>query len=172
MLTENDIKEELSYAYVHAVASLAGFSCENVRKDRDSIDLHVCARGRLHPESRLMSPQIAIQVKASVLEPVPDAAFDFRLTLKNYDDLRQITMIPRLLVVFAMPSSSDDWHSLSEEALVLRKCAYWRSLRGAPASLNEKYQVIRVSREKVLTVDALRGLMVRASRDEEIDHDG
>jgi len=171
MLTENDVKEELSYAYVHAVASLAQFSCENVRKDRDSIDMQICARGRLHPESTLMSPQLGAQVKASVIEPVPDGSFDFRLTLKNYNDLRQRSMIPRILIVFAMPADPGEWHALSEEALLLRKCAYWCSLLGAPDSQNDKYQVIQISRSNVLTARALRELMVRASREEEISHE-
>lgn len=83
MLSENDIKEELSYAYVHTIATRAEFSCEIVRKDRDSIDLHIRARGRLHPESTLMSPQLGVQLKASVIEPLPAGAFDFRLKRKN-----------------------------------------------------------------------------------------
>jgi hypothetical protein len=70
-LTENDVKEEPSYAYVHAVASRAGYACETVRKDRDSIDLHICARGRLHPESTRLSPHLGVQIKASVIDPVP-----------------------------------------------------------------------------------------------------
>ncbi len=37
MLTANDIKEELSLAYVRAVASRAGFSVEERRKDRGDL---------------------------------------------------------------------------------------------------------------------------------------
>ena len=125
MLSENDIKEELSYAYVHAVAARAGFSCELIRKDRDSVDLHVCARGQLDPESSVSSPAIALQVKASVIDPLPDGSFDFRLTMKNYDDLRRRSLVPRILVVLAMPSDPADWLRLSEDELVLKRCAYY-----------------------------------------------
>lgn len=170
MLTENDVKEELSYAYVHAVASRAGFSCEIVRKDRDSIDLHLCARGRLHPGSILMSPQLDVQVKATVIDPLPDEAFPFRLSRKNYDELRQRSMIPRILVVFTMPADPAEWLKLSEEALLLRRCAYWCSLLGAPESPNEAYRTMRIDRRRLFTADALRDLMVRASREETIAH--
>jgi len=170
MLSENDVKEELSYAYVHAVASRAQLSCEIVRKDRDSIDLHICARGRLHPQSTVMSPYLAVQVKASVIDPVPEGAFDFRLTRKNYDELRQRSMVPRILVVFTMPVDPVGWLELSEEALLLRRCAYWCSLLGAPDSENERYQKINVFRKNVFTAEALHGLMVRASREEDIAH--
>ncbi|MFT3775876.1 MAG: DUF4365 domain-containing protein [Minicystis sp.] len=170
MLTENDIKEELSYAYIHAIASRAELTCEIVRKDRDSIDLHIRARGRLHPESTLMSPQLAVQLKASVIDPLPDGAFDFRLTRKNYDDLRQRSMVPRVLVVFAMPRDPARWLSLSEDELVLRRCAYWCSLFGLPDSPNEKYQEVRLDRKNAFTGEVLRDLMLKASREEEISH--
>ena len=171
MLTQNDIKEELSYAYVHAIASRAELACEVVRKDRDSIDLYLRARGRLHPKSTLMSPEIAVQLKASVIDPLPGGSFDFRLTRKNYDDLRLRALVPRILVVFVMPRDPATWVAMSEEELVLRRCAYWCSLLGLPASQNEKYQQVRIDRKSIFTGEALHHLMVKASREEEINHD-
>jgi Domain of unknown function (DUF4365) len=170
MLNENDIKEELSLAYIHAVAARAGFSCESVRKDRDSVDVHVCARGRLHPESSVTSPMLAVQAKARVIDPIPDGAFDFRLSLKNYDDLRRHSLVPRLLVVFVLPQDPAMWLTMSESELVLKRCAYFCPLLGAPASPHEKYEIVRVSRDRVLTGEALRDLMVKVSREEEITH--
>jgi hypothetical protein len=170
MLTENDIKEELSYAYVHAIASRAELACQVVRKDRDSIDLHIRARGRLHPESTVMSPELAVQLKASVIDPLPDGAFDFRLTRKNYDDLRLRSMVPRILVLFVMPRDPATWVAMSEEELVLRRCAYWRSLCGLPDSQNEKYQEVRIDRKNVFSGEALHHLLMKASREEEITH--
>jgi hypothetical protein len=168
MLTENDIKEELSYAYVHAVAARAGFSCELVRKDRDSIDMHVHARGRLDPTSTVASPAIAIQAKASVIDPVPGDVFDFRLKLKNYDDLRRRCLIPRILVVLVLPRDPATWLAMSADELVLRRCAFWRSLLGEPDSTHEKYQEVRISRARPFTGEALRGLMLSVSRQEDI----
>jgi hypothetical protein len=170
MLSDNDVKEELSYAYVHAIASRAGLSCEVVRKDRDSIDLHVRARGRLHATSTLTSPQLAVQLKASVIDPLPDGAFDFRLTRKNYDELRERSMVPRILVVFAMPRDPATWLSMSEGELVLRRCAYWCSLVGLPDSRHDKYQEVRIDRGSVFGGEALGALMLKASREEEIIH--
>lgn len=166
MLTENDIKEELSYAYVHAIAARAGFSCEMVRKDRDSVDLHICARGRLHADSRVESPALAVQVKATVIEPLPERAFEIRLGLKNYDDLRKRSLIPRILVVLTLPADPASWLDLSEERLLLRRCAYYRSLFGAPESANEKYQMVHVPRDNVFTGQALRELLVGVSQQE------
>jgi hypothetical protein len=171
MLNENDIKEELSLAYIHAVAARAGFSCEHVRKDRDSVDLHVCARGQLDPESIVASPVMAVQAKAGVIDPLPAGSFDFRLKRKNYDDLRKRSLIPRILVVFALPRDPAAWLALPEAELVLKRCAYWRALLNAPDPENEQYQVVRISRTNVFTGEALRELMVKTSRQQEITHD-
>ena len=65
MLWPNDIKEELSLAYVHAVATRAGFSVEWIKKDRDSIDLKIMARGRLDDNATLYSPELSVQLKAT-----------------------------------------------------------------------------------------------------------
>jgi len=48
VLTRNDIMEELRLVYVRAVASRAGFPVEEIRRDRDSVDLHIHARGAPH----------------------------------------------------------------------------------------------------------------------------
>jgi hypothetical protein len=35
-------------------------------------------------------------------------------------------------VLFILPKNSNEWLKLDEESLILQKCAYWVSLRGAP----------------------------------------
>lgn len=103
MLSENDIKEELSYAYVHAVAARASFACERISKDRDSIDVTIRAKGRLHEESIFLSPSIDLQLKATSIGEFQDDHLIHDLPIKNYDDLRQHSAAPRLLIVLALP---------------------------------------------------------------------
>ena len=104
-MTENDIKEELSYAYVHAVASRAGFACDRPKLDRDSVDIEIRAHGRVADDSILYSPILEIQAKATCLDLQSDQAeFSFDLPIKNYDDLRAETLAPRS--GFPMPTSS------------------------------------------------------------------
>jgi hypothetical protein len=117
-----------------------------------------------------MSPQLGVQLKASVIEQGPNNTFDFRLSRKNYDDLRQRSMIPRILVVFAMPADPSAWLTLAEDALLLRRCAYWCPLLGAPDSENERYQTVCIDRRRIFCAEALQALMIRASREEAILH--
>ena len=66
MLTENHIKEQLSYAFVHAVASRAGFTCGPAHgPDMDSVDVHIAASGKLASDSLLNSPHLDLQLKAT-----------------------------------------------------------------------------------------------------------
>ena len=58
LLTENDIKENLSRTYVTALATMAGFTTAVPRNDRDSVDLIISAGGRAHPK-------LSLQLKAT-----------------------------------------------------------------------------------------------------------
>src|SRR5205823_3824610 len=104
-MDENEQKQQLSIAYLHAVASAAGFACQSPGVDDDSVDRTIVARGWVHKLSVLRSPKIDVQLKSIVREPLTAAerSFTFRLNQKNYDDLRHRSMVPRLLVVFLLP---------------------------------------------------------------------
>jgi hypothetical protein len=91
------------------------------------------------------------------------------LPIHQYNRLReQRVQNPRILVVMQLPADPAEWLHHSEEALVARECAYWVSLRGAPASDNEKEQTVYVPRAQRLSPDNLTALMTRLSRREVI----
>lgn len=169
MLGPNDVKEQLSVAYLHAVASRAGFSLEEVRKDRDSIDLKVCARGLLADNAVLTSPELAIQLKATTRAALDGDEIAFPLPKKNYNDLVAPSLVPRILVVFVMPEDEADWLTLTPESLTLRRCAYWLSLRGRPPTTNETSQTVHLSRARCLTHETLRELLRKVAREEALD---
>ena len=169
MLTTNDIKEELSIAYVRAVASRAGFAVEEIRRDRDSIDLKIYARGRLTPAATLMSPELAVQLKATVLAAPCGRSFSFPLPRKNYDDLIvEKTLVPRILVVFTMPRDATTWLRCSHGALTLKQCAYWASLRGLPPTTNKATKTVTLRRAQPFNPTALRGLLERVACQEDL----
>lgn len=168
MLSENDIKEELSYAYVHAVASYAGFSCEPIRKDRDSVDANVRAKGWLDESSKFASPALDLQLKATCEPTVVNGRIVFDLKMKNYDELRQRTQTPRLLVVLALPDARQEWLRFEPEQLIARRCCYWHSLIDEPDVENQSTRRIKIDQRQVFSPQALRRLLVKASRFEDI----
>ena len=171
MLSLNDIKEELSYAYVHAVASKEGFACERISKDRDSVDVTIRAKGRLSNESKLMSPTLDLQLKATAEPEIVDDRIVFDLNMKNYDELRVRAPSPRLLVVLALPAEQEEWLSVDAEQLVSRRCCYWYSLRGAEEIDNESTTRIKIPASQVFSPNRLREFMVAASLPEEIHNE-
>ncbi|MDB4948685.1 MAG: hypothetical protein JWM27_1334 [Gemmatimonadetes bacterium] len=105
------------------------------------------AKGRLDPSSTLLSPKIALQLKATAVADEPNPSLTYSLKIKNYDELRsEKFMVPRLLVVLVMPTNSSDWISSDDSSLITRRCAYWCNLRGLPESTNRTRQVVRIPR--------------------------
>jgi hypothetical protein len=99
MLTENGKKQEVSYIYLHALVTRLGFSLERTCVDMDSIDATICTKGKITgSKGMILSPKIDVQLKATEQkcagDPIP-----FRISKKNYDDLRQHSMVPRIMVV-------------------------------------------------------------------------
>ncbi|WP_168210326.1 DUF4365 domain-containing protein [Persicimonas caeni] len=170
-MSTNDIKEELSYAYVHAVASKTAFSCDRVSKDRDSIDVTIRAKGKLAEDSKVYSPVLDLQLKATSNATIREGQVVFDLKMKNYDELRERSQTPRLLVVLVLPANEDEWLEFGAEQLVARRCCYWYSLRGAEEVDNETSRRIEIPQVQVFSPEQLRALMVKASRYEEIGNE-
>lgn len=146
MLSMQNIESELSYAYLHAVASRCGIICESSGRHTDDagVDAVLRVHGRLAADSILTQFTVDVQLKASKLVPVEQGRrYSHSLKRKNYDELRSLaTGAPQLLVVLFLPPDADQWLSQTEECLIARRCAYWVSLRGAPSSANDKHQTV------------------------------
>lgn len=175
MLSLENIESELSYAYLHAVASQTGVSCTlgNRHDDAAGIDATLRVSGPpLHPESIFTDFFVDVQLKATRVEPRSTSThYSHDLSPKNYNELRSTNRaLPYILVVLFLPGDQNTWLEHSEECLLSRRCAYWVSLFGAPESTNAKKQVIYIPRQNLLSADGLRALLTRFSRMEAIPY--
>jgi uncharacterized protein DUF4365 len=168
MLTENDVKEELSVAYALAVSAYAGFSLELTRKDRDSVDVTVCASKLLCEGAAMQSPKLDIQLKAQSFKALADGPIPFDLKKKNYDDLIGRRTVPRILVVLVMPQDRGEWVSCTPESLVLRRSAYWMSLARMPPTTNTRSQRLYLPRNQEFNPRTLKRLLECVAREEEL----
>ncbi|MDE0432822.1 MAG: DUF4365 domain-containing protein [Bryobacterales bacterium] len=159
LLTETDQKEALSRVYVKALAARAGYSTSVPEPDRDSVDLRVQAGGPLRPA-------IDLQLKATTTFAEPRGGFlRFRLPIKNYRDLREVTQTPRLLVVLELPSDESRWMTVTHEDLILRRRAYWLSLqRDHEEVVSQKTVTVRIPEQNLLDVEVMRDLMERSRK--------
>jgi len=166
-LPENQIKEELSYGHLHTLAARAGFSCDRPKTDYQSLDALIGSEGRLCDDAILNQAHIGVQLKATSQEFPREGDIAYSLQIKNYNDLRVLTTIPRLLVLLVLPPDAKKWleHEM-EEHLITRKCAYYLNLFGYPEVSNEANRTVYIPRQNVLTVETLTTLMEQASRRE------
>jgi hypothetical protein len=101
-------------------------------------------------------------VKSITAPSGTEAEIRYPLKRKNYDELIPSDILaPRLLVLVVLPPDVTAWLSASPEAIVLRHCAYWTSLRGLPPTDNETRVTVGVPRANLFTSEALVGLMTR-----------
>ena len=166
MLTENHIKEGLSRAFILAVAHRAGLNCAFQAFDYglDGTFRDVKTVGSRRVESGF---SIDFQAKASENCMVDDTFVTYNLEAKSHKDLVDDTVgAPRILIVLALPEDETKWLEVSAEALVLRRSAFWMSLRGQPPTTNKNSQVVKIPRAQVFDVQAMNTMftLVRAGQ--------
>lgn len=150
-LSDAQRKERLSVSWLAAMASVAGLACDEPKSDTDSIDLTLSARGPLRPK-------LDVQMKATTNADIRDGDLSFRLSRKNYDDLRARRTVPLILVVVELPKQDSEWMDFRTEELLLRRRAWWASLRGAEEISTETRTVVVPRR---MDVNVLIDLMVQ-----------
>jgi hypothetical protein len=155
-LAGTDREEQLSLAYVHAVAAAACYVVAARNLDRDGIDIQIQAGGD-------MRPCLDIQIKATVnLGPAQNGVFRYPLKKRNYDLLLLEVMVPRILVVLELPKNEREWVNVTSEQLILRRCAWWTSLVGQPETKNKESVTVSIQNDRRFDVDGLQTLMERA----------
>jgi hypothetical protein len=173
----NNIKEQLSLAYLRTLAARNGFTFYEATRldDGDGLDVIVKVPGKLDSQSTVHSPQLDLQVKATTQKRFRKSQgedrFSYSLKVKNYNDLRLKNTVCRLLVVVVLPENLDRWVECNEEKLILRKCAYWCNLSGRESTTNSDSVTIEIPEANLLTPDSLRLLMHRISIEEDIGYE-
>lgn len=166
MLTTKTMEAELSIAYVHAVSAHSGFGMEVTRVDLDSVDVTINAKGPLTSSSTIFSPSVSIQLKASFdCDMSRPKIIPFDLKMKNYDDLRAPTLVPRILVLLSLPESQEQWVTHSVNDLILKNCAYWICLHGYPAVSNETKKRVEIPKANIFSQQKIREILEKISEE-------
>lgn len=171
MLPDTAIQEELSKAYIQAVASYAGYTVEHINRDNDGVDSVIKSNGKPAEDSILTSVSVEVQLKSCCSEEHvfenEDGNIVYDLKARNYnflvDSNRQLDII---LILLYLPSDKQDWISHSIDELIVRKCAYWVSLKGLDKTNNNGTKRITIPKDNVFSPDALHQIMVKVSKEE------
>jgi Domain of unknown function (DUF4365) len=170
-LSSENIESEISYAYLHAVAARAGVGCKvsSRHDDNAGVDAELTGWGPFPNGGYRQEVDIKVQLKATVKPPtVIRDSLSYSLSgIHRYNDLRTDTVsTPRILVVLFLPYDDKEWLIHTEDALMLRKCAYWVSLRGASASDNATAQTVYLPTSQKFDPDGLINILARVSKNE------
>ena len=154
-------KEQFSIAYVHAVASAAGFALLDPRVDDDSIDLRITANKKFH----VSAPELSLQLKCFDGADRSKETFSYFLKKKNYAELcgTDVT-IARLLLVVCVPKDVTQWLDQQPNWLAMHHCGYWHSLRNEKPTENATGETVHIHTKNAFTVAELTRLMAMIAK--------
>ena len=162
-----DQQEEFSYAYIHAVATVAGYGVTRASRvvDNAGIDLTISALG---DRNLPREPSLHVQVKCTYQDILGAKSLAYPLDTKTHHRLCHEVSTSRILVVVFVPKTITAWLTHSEDELVLRHCGYWLSLRSETPTPNQYNQTVYLPRTQRFDPDALKGIMQRIDAGEQL----
>lgn len=170
-MTPNQRLEEISKAYVAAVAAACGYKLGSWSQDDDCVDVTLGATG-LIGRGTIQSPKLDLQLKCSadLRRSLAQGGASWELKRSYYDALRTThRSAPLILVVLLVPDEEHEQVEHTPEALLLRRCAWWRSLAGAPElPTTQSSTTIHLPEDQPFSPAGLRALMERISAGEDL----
>lgn len=128
MEAESWQKEEISRAYLHAVATREGCTVESWKVDKDGVDATLRRRARM----------VDVQLKCTQDLRMLSDTYSFDLDVATYNKLRvPDRSAPGYLLVMKVPKEIEDWIHLHEDAHLLLRCvSYYARIQDMPATNN------------------------------------
>ncbi|BAZ10959.1 hypothetical protein NIES4071_27830 [Calothrix sp. NIES-4071] len=137
------------------------------RLDDSGIDATITVPGKINSK-RL--PRFDVQIKSTSQDIIFDESIKYRLTAKNYDELRENDpFVPQLLVVVLIPEDVNNWLSQTEEALCIKRCANSRyHYRDDHRLINKRLSPSKFRVKIYARPDALKIIMERIAAGENL----
>lgn len=113
-------KEQLSVAYLHAVATRFGATVTTWKPDKDGVD----ATLRLH------GLMVDVQLKCTSSPKLVKGGYTYPLDTPTYDKLRNpVRSAPGYLVLMIAPPDVETWIRHDPEEMILSCHAYWACIQ-------------------------------------------
>jgi hypothetical protein len=165
LLTRNHRQEALCRAYVQAVAALAGVASSVPTPDY-GIDLSLRSIDEIGDQHQDAGVQLDLQLRSTTRASVAGSQVSYDLDARTYEYLRTPSPVPRILVLLILPDEEGRWLSQSLEELIIRRCAYWHSLREAGPTTATSSVRVAIPRAQVFSVEAVQDRMRRLAQGE------
>jgi hypothetical protein len=167
-MTPEHQMEQLSRAYVQAVAAMCGCTCARPEPDY-GVDLTIRRVNRIGDRLIPVGRSLNLQLKSTIAALREPRHIAYDLEVRAYDLLRRSTRsAPIYLVLLVMPPDPGEWLNSTEDRLELRRCAYWLSLRQKRSVSNARTKTIRIPRENQFTPSELGRIMDAIQQEEDV----
>lgn len=155
----NHHKEQMSLAFIHAVAAHAGLLYERYAEDLTGVDGVLKSADSPYP-------LIEFQAKATSRDIIGSDGIRFELKVDHHNALVGPHRATRVLVVVQLPDNPADWVSYHPDELRLICRGWWRSLRDEAESRNERSVTVRIAPGNVFDADGLDRIVELSTRGE------
>jgi Domain of unknown function (DUF4365) len=157
----------LSRAYVRAIAARAEVVCVEATQDF-GIDFYLRAVTFQAGRYSDTGPELDVQLKSTTRAEMSDTEVIHDLEVRAYNLLREhlVPGWPRILVLLVLPEDEVEWLTHTVDELILRRCAYWVSLRGSEPVTAHRTVRIALPRGNVFSAEALVELLDRVKQGE------
>lgn len=165
-MTPEQQKEELSKAYIAAVAARCGYALGTWSQDQGGLDITIGASSVVG-SGHLAAPKIDLQLKCTAdLRRVKERHVSWQFdTAAKHDRLVCPRSIPMLLVVMILPKNPEKWLVHSVDKLVMRRCAFYKKMTHLPKATVAR-PTVQVPFENLFSPQALQQLMEQVSKGE------
>ena len=155
--------EDVSFAYLSAIAAQASVDYERLFHDDDSADCLLKKNFVLYgePSKSCLFNQMKSTASKSQYT-MGENEITYRLSKKNYDDLRVYPGNIILCLLILPKESIKPWVELTDDDLLLHGRMYWCSLRNKPDIKQQDKITVKFPKSQILYPDVLNTLMLQA----------
>ncbi len=167
MITDTDKEEQISKAYIKAVAANAGY-VSNFLVEEYGVDVRI-ENVEKDDNGKFNHVGMVLDVQTKATTNFRDIGNNFSYELKNdaYNKLvAEAVTIPRILVVLFLPRD-EGWVEQTEDYLKLKKCAYWTYLKGAtlaPSNRLESSTAVYLKKTHIFSAETLKTIMAEINK--------
>jgi len=166
MITNQHREEQLSRAYIHAVAADAGLIFEPTHQDY-GVDGSIRQVNIVNGRRLLGGHSLDVQLKATTNWVFSESEIVYDLEVKTYNDLverfNEKRATPMVLALLCLPKKDSDWLDVSIQKLALHHCCYWCQV-GKMKTENSATQRIKIPQSNILDQSAMVDLLEKVSK--------
>lgn len=170
-LTPQHIQEDLSRAFVQAIAAKAGINLSLGNRSQDytvdgTFQQISYSNGRRHESGFNLDFQLKATTNIDLGEPSV-VKFDLDAETHNYlvERSKKPRTTPVILIVLNLPKDQTEWMALSEDQLILRRCCYWIWLDGE-ITPNISSTRISIPKTNLLTPETINDMLTKIENGE------